>query len=278
MKEGMQMKKAICLLLSAALGISLIGCAKPIPEDEQVVTEFTVETQAQESVPSSTLPEPMPTETIAQQELERIAAFQAVLQRFLNYTGPEGEEIPHLDDFGPIEENTFGIADVDGDGETELILNLRNMPMAGMITWVCGYDSETGTTYEKLAEFPAVEFYTGGLAELKWSHNQGLAGNSFWPYTLMGYNPSTRHYEAIAHVDAWDKNYSEINAEGKRFPDSIDTDGAGIVYLVTMNGNDSILSQSGYEQWRANLFGSAELIPVDYQYTNPQNIDALLAQ
>lgn len=276
------MKKLCSLILAFAVCFTLFGCGAAKAETTQVVTELIPEqTEAAAEAAAETSNEKeaeptLPAETIAESERRRLSAYQAVLYVFLkDYRGPGGEEIARLDDFGSMEENLFAIADVDGDGETELILTLKNQPVAGMVTWVCGYDAQTETVYEKLCVFPNTEFYTGGLVEAGWSHNQGMAGYNFWPYTLMGYNPAAKVYEAIAHVDAWDKDFAEVDYNGKRFPDDLDTDGTGIVYFVTQNGEEKTLSSSQYAAWREETFGSAEIIPVDYQFTNPQNIDSL---
>ena len=43
-------------------------------------------------------------------------------------------------------------------------------------------------------------------------------------------------YEFTANVDAWDKTLSETDYEGNTYPEDVDKEGAGIVYLITEKG------------------------------------------
>lgn len=265
-------KKVIALGAAAVLMLTLAACTK----EEPAVTEpeTTAETVA-ETVPETTAavivaqPEP------AAQHTPRLEAFRRVLEQYaFEHVLPDGTDIGYDVNFGPMENNEFAICDVDGDGEEELILTQATAPVAGMCQWVYGYDAETDSVYEKLSIFPNTDYYTGGLVLGGWSHNQGMGGELIWPYTLMGYNPSARVYEVICHVDSWDKSRG-VDWEGNAYPEDKDPDDVGTVFLVTQNGETTILSKAEYDAWRAELFGSSELIELNILKMTEDNIRAV---
>lgn len=267
------MKKLCSLILSGALAVSLFACT-PKPEETPVVTEFVPETTAEATEAPQTMPT-TPTEEAAL-HAGRMAAYQTVLEQFVQqHLTPDGEVIPYDSNFGAITDNQFSIADVDGDGEEELILLMTTAPTAGHQGWVYGWDSSDDSIYTKLNAYPYLEFYTGGLVKEMWSHNQGLAGDSFWPYTLAGYNPSTKSYEEIARIDAWSKAFRPKDFDGTPFPDDIDTESDGIVYFITQNEETQVLNQTDFFQWLESLFGSSDPISLAFQSTSTAHIAAL---
>lgn len=256
------MNKKMMLLLAAVL---LAGCAKNEPPAAQPV-ETTAPAVRTEIVETA-----VPTQPDAAPDARR-QAYQQLLGNFAENHSLPNEDVPWMDGFGDIENNQFAIADVDGDGQEELVLRFSTAPVAGMCEWVYGFD---GTNLSlKLSVFPDTTYYTGGLVEAGWSHNQGLAGE-FWPYTLMGYNPAAREYEVIAHVDAWDSVIFPKDFEGNDFPRELDTDNSGILFLVTQGDETETMTKTAYDQWRAALFGSAAPIALDYQNLTAENIAAI---
>lgn len=267
------MKKAFSILLSGALAVTLFACT-PKPDNEPEYTETIPETTIA-AAPTPTEAPILPTEEESR-HAARMEAYRNVLEQFvLHLQTPDGEAIPFDNGFGDITNNQFAIADVDGDGEQELILLMTTAPTAGQQAWVYGWDSETGTVYTKLNAYPYLEFYTGGLVKQMWSHNQGLAGENFWPYTLAGYNPAARSYEVIAQVDAWTKSYRSKDYEGNPFPADIDTEDVGTVYLVTIGEETQVMNQADFFSWLESLFGSSEPISLAFQNTTTAHISAL---
>lgn len=265
-------KKVIALGAAAVLMLTLAACKS----EEPAVNAETVPETAAETVPETTA-----AVIVAQPEAEaipctpRMQAFRRVLEQYaFEHVLPDGTDTGYDINFGPMENNEFAICDVDGDGEEELILTQATAPVAGMCQWVYGYDEETDSIYEKLIIFPNTDYYTGGLVLGGWSHNQGMGGELIWPYTLMGYNPSSQVYEVICHVDSWDRSRG-VDWEGNAYPEDKDPDGVGTVFLVTQNEETTILSKAEYDAWRAELFGSSELIELNVLKMTEDNIRAV---
>ena len=166
--------------------------------------------------------------------------------------------------------------DIDGDGNEELLVIYTTTYMAGMAQLIYDYDESSDSVRESFLEFPAVTFYENGVIAVDWPHNQGLAGDSFWPYTLYQYRPETDDYVQIAMVDAWDKSFAETGYQGQAFPDAVDENGDGVVYYI-MPGTEyqpgTPVDLGDYESWRASLLGNAEKVTVPYQNLTVENID-----
>lgn len=272
------MKKRWILLLCAALVLCLAGCGRNEPEETAVITEFTEVTEPEVTtavtVPAAD-PETIPAQELSEAQIRRLSAFRQVMEHFYyEHTAPDLSLIHQDESFGPMEKNTFTLADVDGDGAEELILFNTTECMAGMCAWVLGYDDAQDAITCRLTEFPALDFYTGGLAVAEASHNQGLSGDVVWPYTLYGFNPASRTYTPICSVEAWDRNLAETDFEGNEFPAEADTDGAGYVFFLRTPGKDEpeILSASAYESWKASVFGSSRPIELTMQNITPDTI------
>ena len=110
----------------------------------------------------------------------------------------------------------------------------------------------------EFSNFPLLTFYDNGVIQAGWSHNQGRAGDSLWPYTFWRYDAETDAYTAGEDVDAWDKSLVE---EG--FPDSVDADGDGVVYYIMPYGSyDTSQPVDGpaYQQWRDAFVGGAQAL------------------
>ena len=240
---------AVCLLLS--------GCAK------KPSVETTVPATAPVTAPSTLSREAA--------RKNRMGAYREAVENFAyEHVFPDGSAAPVDSAFGSMEGNYFALDDVDGDGEAELLISFTAGPMASMVLYICGYDEDTGAVTVKLTEFPAVSFYAGGYLEAQLSHNQGLAGDAVWPYTLYAYKNGS--FESVAFVDAWDRTLAEQDGSGQPFPADQDTDGDGIVYLVTQDKTTKVLDKGDYESWRASLLGKDEPLPVTYYSVTRDNI------
>lgn len=174
-------------------------------------------------------------------------------------------------------DQSFALADVDGDGQEELLLFWENATMAGMLGAVFGCDG--GAVYEELVEFPALAFYDNGIVQAEWSHNQGFAGE-FWPYNLYSYDAEEDVYQPVGSVDAWDKRVSERDYEGAPFPADIDADGDGVVYYLCSAGWDGrddppLVDGPDYESWRAAYLDGAEKLDIPFQKLTEEHISAL---
>lgn len=208
-------------------------------------------------------------------ESGRLFAYRRVLRNIY-----EHQTFPGSRDFGydgsDITLNKFAVMDIDGDGNEELLVIYTTTYMAGMAQLIYDYDESSDSVRESFLEFPAVTFYENGVIAVDWPHNQGLAGDSFWPYTLYQYRPETDDYVQIAMVDAWDKSFAETGYQGQVFPDAADENGDGVVYYI-MPGTEyqpgTPVDLGDYESWRASLLGNAEKVTVPYQNLTVENID-----
>lgn len=147
-----------------------------------------------------------------------------------------------------ISADRFAVCDVNGDGKDELITQTNAAPMTGQVEAV--YDEDGNAL---LLEYPLMTYYDNGYATAGWSHNQGVAGNTLWPYTLLKYDEDAGKYVKIASVDGWDKSirdtYLSYDESVIPFPDEVDKDGDGFVYYI-------IEEEGGY----APVYGE----PMDY--------------
>ena len=147
-----------------------------------------------------------------------------------------------------ISADRFAVRDVNGDGRDELITQTNAAPMAGQVETV--YDGDGNTL---LSAYPFMTYYDNGCAKAGWSHNQGVAGNTLWPYTLFKYDEDAGKYVHIADVDGWDRSirdtYLSYDESVIPFPEEVDKDGDGFVYYI-------IEEEGGY----APVYGE----PMDY--------------
>ncbi len=171
--------------------------------------------------------------------------------------------------------NQFAVFDVDGDGAEELVLLFTNTYTAGMAGYVCAYDRGTGALRTQLIEFPMLTFYDNGAVTAGWSHNQGRAGDSLWPYTLYRYDAASDSYVQAAMVDAWSKDYAREAGLAEPFPEGIDRSGAGVVYYIMTDSYDPIrpVDAADYEAWRTEQLGGAEELAPPYRDLTEANIE-----
>ena len=210
-------------------------------------------------------------------------AYAAVLWELWS-TGklPDGSQTEFYGKDGVMELNQFAVCDVDGDGTEELIIGYTNTYTAGQRGFVVAYDPYyTGTAipvWVKIQEFPLFTFFENGALMVGVSHNQGLAGDALWPYTLYVINRETGFYEKLATVDAWDKSLRDTDYEGNPFPDEVDKDGDGVVYYVQptwARGDAEPVDGAEYLEWWQSQMGEGALLQIDYQAMTEENIQAL---
>lgn len=125
---------------------------------------------------------------------------------------------------------------------------------------------------EQISEFPAMNFYDNRMIVVEWSHNQGSAGDTLWPYTLYRYVEGNDSYEVIAQVDAWDKSFSEKCYIEEQFPTEIDKDGDGIIYYV-LQDDYIAYDLEEYEKWRMQyITEDTSKVTVSYMNITEENI------
>lgn len=259
------MKKRIVWLL--ALVFLLSGCG---------VQSAPTETTAEPTVATT-----METQSVVPVDPAARAAYRAALERLVNdRILPGGGEAQYVEDYGPMSDNRFAVTDLDGDGEEELLLFFTTSYMAGMCTGVYGFDPETGDLRTELLEWPGLTFYTNGLVKADASHNHGKAGDAFWPCRLYAYNAETDTYDGTFYLDAWDRQYGDTDYEGNPFPEDVDTEKTGVVFLVyekEWGGPCETLSKSAFEAWYSDYLGDGEAMIIPYEDLTAENIAKLTA-
>ena len=245
----------ICVTMAAIMLLAAAGCQNGSGETaaEPVNTEE----------PSAEAPADQSEYAAKADEADKEAVEKLVNDKVL----PNGEDTGFEADsfFGDMDENKYAIADVDSDGKDELIISFTTAPVAGEVEQVYGYNDADGTLKLKLNEFPLVTYYTNGIAEVGWSHNQGWAGERLWPYSLFFYNADKDEYEIRYSIDAWDKTLADKDADGNPYPADIDKENAGYVVILTEGTETRYISASEYETWRSDTLGGAQKIEVEYK-------------
>ncbi|MCD8097157.1 MAG: M56 family metallopeptidase [Lachnospiraceae bacterium] len=194
---------------------------------------------------------------------------------YLSGVLPDGTQLAYIN-MEAAEASSFAIADVDGDGAEELLLDWEDSTMAGMEKLIFGYDGDE--IYVEFAAFPSLRIYDNGIIEADWSHNQGFSGR-FWPYHVYLYDAETDAYQFSCGVEAWDREVSQENGLGT-FPEDIDEDGDGLVYCITTDEVDPYaditwIDGGAYEGWHDSCVGDAKELSFSWRQLTEENIAAL---
>lgn len=264
-------KKLFASVLAACL--LLTGCSGLIPGKSTLPTVV-------EPVPSETMPaDTTPTVSVLPDVDYSVTAPDALHAAYRSALDTVHDQLylpvltEEIDPYESIEEEDFAICDVDGDGKEELIVRISNTYMAGMTEVIYGFNEETGSLYTELVAFPMLTVYPDLVKEGA-SHNHGMAGDVMWPYRVHRYDPNTDTYVEAAYADAWNKEYFPKDWEGNPFPEELDTDNQGTVYLITEEHETRTLSYSDYLAWEAPIFAGLPEIEIPWQKLTDANIAA----
>ena len=267
------MKRVLTIIISAALMSTIAACSIVTPASAGDALPTTT-SAASTGEPVTIEPSSMAQQPAANQQA--YAAFSNALENLIqNRVLPDGTPSDEQDSTTP---SRFAVYDVDGDGQDELILLNNTMSMAGTTGYVFDYEEGSEGLQTELVEYVDLTFYDNGLVKAGWSHNQGLAGDHFWPYNLLQYDASIDCYRPYYSVDAWDKAYGEANEQGETYPTEIDKSNAGIVYYI-MQGMDfdysNPVDQSEYTAWLDQQIGSAKELQLSYLDLTVENVALL---
>ena len=248
----------------------------PVPEPEDVQP---VEPAPPEETPE-TAPEPVKSEEPAIPQAgspAMLAAYAVILEemrdRFAEWKNPNDQ----------LSDNHFAVFDIDGDGEEELVTEFCTGPTAALEINIYGYDSQSGETFSELCEYYGATVYDNGIIIVLASHNQGRAGENFWPYTIYVYDPLRDVYLNMTWVDAWDRQVADgADWAGIPFPAEVDEDGDGVVYYVITDGSYAPQADPvdgpAYEAWRESLLAGTARVEIPWQPLTDENINGLSAQ
>ena len=262
-------------------------------ETTVVPTQVTVPSesvsQTEEVPPEATSAPTQPSLTVEQTPPEKTAAsvfqndpIRSAFQRTLQTIHDElyWPELPDAGEInlwepGTIEDEQFAIMDVDGDGQEELLVSVSNTYTAGMCEIIYGYNPQTDGVRVEAQNYVAVTHYPGML-KADASHNQGYAGDILWPYTLQFYQEAKDTYVDAYYVDAWCKAITDYDPYAEMpYPEDVDTEQDGYVYLITDNGQKRILNRADYQKWEAELFAGKEPLTIPWQKMTAANIHSL---
>lgn len=274
------MRKHIGMILAGFFVVCAAGCADAQTQPEEAVRESAGEEQTEE-LTEEELTEEQQTENAAPEtelaaavgslsEEEKDAYHSVLYDIYFNHLFPNGREYGFQGD--DISENQFAVYDVDQDGSLELLIRYTTTYMAGQVEIVYNFESELDMVREEFIEFPMLTFYDNGYVTAGWSHAQGIEGD-FWPYTLYRYDPEGDAYAAVAQVEAWDSDF-ETDNEGNPFPEEADVSGAGIVYYITPEGEETKgpADQAEYETWLASWQNDAQEMEIPWVSLTEENI------
>lgn len=182
---------------------------------------------------------------------EQNKAFAEILWEAYDFGKIDGKEFTFSTEKGHVD-GVFALYDVDDDGSVELLLNCTDDSLKRTFAYIWGYQNESA--YVELCGGPLMNYYDNGIIEDGWSYKSELSGD-FFPYSVYSYDSRIDAYKNYGAVDAWDKKISEVNSEGKSFPNSIDVDEDGIVYYILpsdWDGDYDMEPVDGeeYNKWR----------------------------
>lgn len=279
------MKKRVIFLPVMLLLLTLCGCGR---QPDATVPTTAVTTAAPVTTVPSTEPEPtvQATEPViyvpapaVDPDMTTREAFQFALQQLsFEHLFPDGTEAPFVADYGFIEDNKFAIFDADSDGREELLMAFTTTYAAAGQIRIYGYDPESGSLHLELLDVPYLTVYTGGLIRVDASHNHTYAGDTLWPHQLYRWDPETDVYEPAVYVDAWERAFGETHVDGTPYPDELDPDHTGAVYLLytpTWGEKREMLSKGDFDRWQLDFLDGAQPMAVPYQNLTEQNIAAV---
>lgn len=205
-----------------------------------------------------------------------LAEYQAALRQIVSeHIYPDGTDTGFDSSFGSMEDNQFALCDVNGDGVDELIVRFTTAPMAGNAETVYTFQQADGTLEQIFTASPNLTYYANGIIKEDWSHGSELAAEGYWPYTLYQYDATDGSFQELAQVNMWSKAVADVDFKGDPYPDEIDTEGAGTVFILGIADEVKTVSKSDYEQWLTDTMGDPSELNIPYQALSEENIKAL---
>lgn len=265
------MKNILKITAALLLCLTLAACQEKTDPPAASVPPSEATASVTPDVASSGLPSGEPAE--AESEL---AEYQSALRQIISeHVYPDGKDTGFDSSFGSMEDNQFALCDVTGDGVDELIVRFTTAPMAGNAETVYTFRQADGTLKQIFIASPNLTYYANGIIKEDWSHGSELAGEDYWPYTLYQYNAAEGSFEELAQVNMWSKAVDTVDFKGDPYPDDIDAEGAGTVFILGIADEVKTVSKSDYEQWLTDTMGDPAELDIPYQALSEENIGAL---
>lgn len=258
-ERGIEMKKVMYLGLLAAVMLTGCGNTNAVSESQSDIAETEQEN----------------TETETQ---KRYAAYQKKLEQILAENESVRDDAEMTDKYY---EYDFAFADVNQDGQKELVTEWGETKEWVESCQIYAYDAKTDTVNRLDVLAGKTRFYANGIAEWNMSHGSPYTSPSidektgFWPYVVTKYNEKTKKYEEIGSVFNWEKKrWDDELDEYKHFPDELDEDGDGLLYVTNdhQTDQDQVVDEAGYQAWIASYRGGYGEIELDYKDLTEENI------
>lgn len=264
------MKHLFMIVLAGLLCMALAGCMASKAGGNTLSDAMDETTEATGNVTEATVAEASQPDLTAMYE-----AYQFGLQEIaFEHIYPDGTDTGFDGAFGYIEENQFALYDINGDGLEELIVQFVTAPVACNMETVYTYNEEENKLEAVLTVVPAATYYDNGIVKEPWAHGSGLAAEGYWPYNLYQ-RQSDGSYKLIAEVNMWSREVDTVDYKGDPYPEDIDAENAGTVFILAREGVTETVSKSDYESWLQTVMGDAQAIQVPYQSLSEENIKAV---
>lgn len=163
----------------------------------------------------------------------------------------------------------FGIADINEDGVDELIVDFIDGEMSSMHMRVWRYDGASGKAIELATLDEGCEFYSNNIVKSYATLNHSM-GETIWPYTLYKWNQSQNSYVEFASAYCEDKAWTE-----DIFPSDKDADGDGVIYYLTIDGNESACTKKEYNAFVQKYISNEDKIDIVWHNITVNNISEL---
>lgn len=221
-----------------------------------------------EEVPLTDLEEARP--VLPEQPSPARRAYARVLTDLLeDHVFPDGRPDGFTGDLQAMRENKFALADVDRDGNEELVLRYISAQLRDHRGLVLDYDAQGDRVKIQLDEYPDMTFFENGSVLAYWAAGTGRGG-AFLPFSLYVYRPDRDAYSYEGAVDAWDRN-----VDPEHFPQDVDRSGTGFVYyLLSSTRENGVLPVDAeeYQAWMETIVGEGRIMNLSYMDLTAENI------
>ncbi|MBE6765826.1 MAG: hypothetical protein E7546_08175 [Ruminococcaceae bacterium] len=263
------MKKIIVLVL-ALMMLAFSACTQ---ETEESVPTYNESGVSQSDIGDEEPPAAEPIFAETRQE-----AYYLAMSRFsTDCFFPDGSFAEGLEDdtFGKMEDNSFAVCDVDGDGNEELVIIFKTTCRALLSARVYDYNEETGELIEEWEACPSVKFYDNGYAVS--NHPKNETHGTVWPYAVYCHMADTDKYEFVANVHSLCDDVESMPDCPWDYPYEVDVSGHGEVYYVDTTWGayeeGRALDITEYEAWLDSKIGDAKEINVEYFPITQENVN-----
>lgn len=154
------------------------------------------------------------------------------------------------------EHNTYELADINNDGVLELIVSINDVSMADARSDIYTYDAASHKAVRMdMYLAPTVKFYDSGVL-VDEVYSTASDASKILLCDLYKYDASTGTYVKDGSTYWWDKSIAATENNGKPFPDDIDKDGNGQVFMVeTTDQSYTVMDNEDYNAWLSNYTG-----------------------